>query len=117
MTRARTHRKTRFLPLSGKSAVALPRPGPEQYLAWLDDALAPLSSEDEQAAALADMAWTASVGRSQFPHRAGLIFDTLESLQNGLQTVAAMDANPDTPTPRRPPTRRTVPLPPIRRHP
>ena len=95
---ARTHRKTRFLPLSGNSQVAL-RDQARQYLAWLDDALAPLSSEDERAAALADMAWTASVGRSQFPHRAGLIFDTLESLQNGLRTVAAMDANPDAPPP------------------
>ena len=95
---ARGERKTRFLPLSGKSEVAL-RDLAGQYLAWLDDTLAPLASEDEQAAALADVAWTASVGRSHFPHRAGLVFDSLESLRNGLQTVAAMDANPDAPPP------------------
>ena len=95
---ARGEGKARFLPLSGKSEVAL-RDLAGQYLAWLDDALASLSSEDEQAAALADVAWTASVGRSHFPHRAGLVFDSIESLRDGLQTVAAMDANPDTPPP------------------
>ena len=78
-------RATRFLPLSGKSDTAL-RESAGHYLAWLDErAGAPL---------LADMAWTAAVGRSHFNLRAGLVFHDESSLRAGLTAVAEGDEQP-----------------------
>ena len=34
------------------------------------------------------LAWTAGVGRSHFPHRAGIVFSNVESLREGLAVVA-----------------------------
>ncbi|MYB56380.1 MAG: SDR family NAD(P)-dependent oxidoreductase [Gemmatimonadetes bacterium] len=74
-------RQTRLLPLSGKSDEAL-RDLTERYLSWLDE----LASEDVDL--LADMAWTAGVGRSHFDHRAGIVFQDVESLREKLQALA-----------------------------
>ena len=90
-----TERKTRFLPLSGRSEDAL-RDLAKRYLSWLDE----LSPDGTTAATFADMAWTAGVGRSHFAHRAGAPFKDLESLQDGLRALAEMDAQDDTPEPR-----------------
>ena len=77
-------RKTRFLPLSGKSDDAL-RELAGRYLSWLDEHAR--SSEDDADPLLADMAWTAGVGRSHFSHRAGVVFHDVESLRDGLRKL------------------------------
>ncbi len=84
-------RRTRFLPLSGKSDNAL-RDLAERYLSRLNNA-----PEDE--ASLADMAWTAGVGRSHFPHRAGVLFSDLSSLRDGLSALAETGVGPAPQTP------------------
>ena len=58
-------RKTRFLPLSGKTGGALADLA-GQYISWLD--------ERGEAPGLDDMAWTAGLGRSHFDRRAGVVF-------------------------------------------
>ncbi|MDE3261019.1 MAG: SDR family NAD(P)-dependent oxidoreductase, partial [Acidobacteriota bacterium] len=68
-------RQHRLLPLSGKSEDAL-RELADRYRATL--------SEDIP---LADMAWTAGVGRSHFHYRAGLAFQNRASLQEQLEAV------------------------------
>ena len=81
-------RPTRLLPLSGKTEKALVDMA-TSYQAWLDERAAELgSSEPDRAGLLADMAWTASVGRSQFPHRAGVVFRDSESLREQLADIA-----------------------------
>ena len=63
-------RTSRVLPISGKSDQAL-RELAERYLAWLDTHGHDLRAERASAdSLLSDMAWTASVGRDHFPHRA-----------------------------------------------
>ena len=85
-------RATRLLPLSGKSDQAL-RELAGRYLAWLDERTGELSAADSAAnALLSDMAWTASVGRSHFSHRAGVTFHDLASLRARLQAVADVTA-------------------------
>ncbi|MYF24779.1 MAG: SDR family NAD(P)-dependent oxidoreductase [Nitrospira sp. SB0678_bin_10] len=81
-------RKTRFLPLSGKSERAL-RELAERYVSWLDERAGDLSSEGAASAPLlADMAWTASEGRSHFEHRAGVVFHDAGSLRERLSALA-----------------------------
>ena len=46
------------------------------------------SGESETAAALADMAWTAGVGRSHLSHRAGLVFGDVAELRRTLTDLA-----------------------------
>ena len=82
-------RETRFLPLSGRSDQAL-RDLAGRYLSWLDECAGELSSQ----AVLADMAWTAGVGRSHFAHRAGVVFGDVESLRDGLSALAASGVGP-----------------------
>ncbi|MCY4487972.1 MAG: SDR family NAD(P)-dependent oxidoreductase [Deltaproteobacteria bacterium] len=85
-------RSVRVLPLSGKSPGAL-RELARRYLSWLDDRAGEFSSDDGATArVLADMAWTAGVGRSHFDHRAGLVFHDVESLRRELKGVADADA-------------------------
>ena len=88
-----TERTVRLLPLSGKSDGAL-RDLAEQYLSWLDERVEALSPE---APPLADMAWLASVGRSHFDHRAGVVFRDAQSLRAGLTKLAETDAASDKP--------------------
>ncbi len=77
-------RRTRLMPLSGKSDAAL-RDLARRYLSWLDE----LSAEDSAGSPLlADMAWTAGVGRSHFSHRAGLVFDSSGTLRRQLESLA-----------------------------
>ena len=83
-------RGTRLLPLSGRSPAAL-RALAARYLAWLDE------REEEPGTAnagplLADMAWTAGVGRSHFAHRAAIVFRDVGELRDRLQALAAADA-------------------------
>ncbi len=82
-------RAARVLPLSAKSPPALGQLA-GRYLAWLDQCHANGSAEDAASASvLADMAWTAGIGRSHFAHRAGVVFRDRASLRDGLRLVAA----------------------------
>ncbi len=87
-------RETRFLPLSGRSDQAL-RDLAGRYLSWLDERAGELSSQT----VLADMAWTAGVGRSHFAHRAGVVFGDVESLREGLSAIVEAGAGPAPPAP------------------
>ncbi len=91
-----TERAVRFLPLSGKTDGAL-RDLAKQYLSWLDERVAESSPE---APALADMAWTAGVGRSHFDHRAAVVFRDVQSLRKGLTKLTEADGAADKPEPR-----------------
>jgi acyl transferase domain-containing protein/SAM-dependent methyltransferase len=84
-------RRTRLLPLSGKSSAAR-RALAEGYLLWLGERADELADSGVRQALLADMAWTAGVGRSHLPHRAAVVFHDLESLRAGLQALADADA-------------------------
>ena len=87
-------RAARLLPLSGKTHAAL-RELAGRYLSWLGERGVDLASANSAAdALLSDMAWTAGIGRSQLPHRAGIVFKDAESLRNGLQAVADGDRDP-----------------------
>ena len=79
---ATERRVTRLLPLSGKTDEAL-REMASRYLEWVDATPGP-----DVEGALADMAWTASVGRAQFTHRAGVTFEDVESLRSALKETA-----------------------------
>ena len=87
-------RRTRMLPLSGKSDDAL-RESARRYLSWLDECAGALSSEGAAAEPLlSDMAWTAAVGRSHFAHRAGVVFEDAASLREGLRAIEESDGLP-----------------------
>ncbi len=83
-------RSTRFLPLSGKSDGAL-KDLASQYLTWLDERDNGSSPEESTSPltpqALADAAWMASVGRSHFDYRAGVVFSDAASMRDGLARV------------------------------
>ncbi len=80
-------RRTRFLPLSGKSEGAV-RELAGRYLSWLDERTEQLSPGAAWDAALADMSWTAGTGRSHFDYRAGVVFHDAESLRERLSGLA-----------------------------
>ncbi|MDE2875260.1 MAG: SDR family NAD(P)-dependent oxidoreductase [Gemmatimonadota bacterium] len=81
-------RDTRILPLSAKSPDAL-RELANRYLDWLDERESvPSANGGALESLLADMAWTAGVGRSHFAHRAGIRFQDAESLRKGLRATA-----------------------------
>ena len=87
-------RTSRLLSLSGKTDQAL-RDLAGRYLTWLDQKAEALATSDGAAdQLLADVAWTASVGRSHFPVRAGLTFRDDESLRDGLRALAAATEEP-----------------------
>ncbi len=79
-------RTARLLTLSGKSDEAL-RELANQYLVWLDQHIDQLENDSAAASLVADMAWTAGVGRRHFSHRAGLVFHDVVSLRNQLNTL------------------------------
>ena len=82
-------RELRILPLSGKSSGAL-RDLAGRHLEWLDGrAAGRVADEPAEGVPLADLAWTAGVGRSHFAFRAGLAFRDAESLRKGLQALAS----------------------------
>ena len=80
-----TPRAARLLPLSGKTAEALQELA-DRYLCWLDLHAGALTTDDDSTMAptLADMAWTAGVGRNHFAHRAAIAFHDVASLRDGL---------------------------------
>ena len=87
-------RAVRFLPLSGKSDGAL-RTLAGRYLSWLDECNgAAVKNGSTVDRSLADMAWTAGVGRSHFAHRAGVVFHDAASLQAGLSAQADRSNGP-----------------------
>ena len=92
-------RTTRLLPLSAKSGRSL-RDLAARYLSWLDGHAGGPSSRDaagekEPAPWLADMAWTAGVGRSHFGMRAGLPFSDEGELRSKLRALVAAERAPD----------------------
>ncbi len=93
-----TEREARLLPLSGKSEGAV-RDLAKRYLSWLDERADVMSSKPEAAPTLADMAWTAGIGRSHFAHRAGLPFRDMPSLQDALRTLTEAGVDADAPPP------------------
>ena len=87
-------RATRVLPLSGKSDGAL-RALAGRYLSWVDERNgAAANGRFAAESLLADMAWTAGVGRSHFAHRAGVVFHDAASLGAGLRSVAEAENGP-----------------------
>ncbi len=87
-------RVTRILPLSGRSGEAL-RELAERYLDWVDERVGKSSAGNGAGdSLLADMAWTAGVGRSHFDHRAGVLFRDAASLREGLRKIAGADGRP-----------------------
>ena len=80
-------RGSRLLPLSGKSPDAL-RELAEAYLAWLEDPTTSLHMGEAGRPLLADMAWTAGVGRSHFPCRSGIVFQDAAELRTKLKELA-----------------------------
>ena len=81
-------RTNRLLPLSGKNPAAL-RELAGSYLPWLDRCLATGSNAESEEEFLADMAWTASVGRSHFNCRTGVLFRDIATLREGLAELAS----------------------------
>ena len=90
-------REARLLPLSGRSQGAL-RDLAVQYRSWLELGTEHAFSPDWRAGgdtgarsepSMADIAWNASVGRSHFHHRAGLVFSSMEDLQKRLNRLIA----------------------------
>ena len=87
----------RVLPLSGKTGDAL-RELAQRYLSWLDEHSEESPSDGDAAATLlADMAWTAGVGRSHFTYRKSIVFNDPVSLREGLEALAQTDAAALTP--------------------
>ena len=87
-------RVTRVLPLSGRSEEAL-RELAERYLVRVDEGAGKTSAgSGADDPLLADMAWTAGMGRSHFEHRAGVLFRDVASLREGLRRVAEGDERP-----------------------
>ncbi len=87
-------RTARLLPLSGKSDEALSELA-ARYLSWLDEGPNGISAQGEELdPRLSDMAWTASVGRSHFGHRAGVVFRDAQSLREGLSKLCKTDERP-----------------------
>ncbi len=72
-------RPARFLPLSGKSEAAV-KEAAQAYLDWLD--------EHGQEPGFSDLAWSASVTRSHFDFRDGVVFRDSGALREGLATIA-----------------------------
>ena len=87
-------RVTRVLPLSGKSNEALRDLG-TVYLDWVNEKVEERSADHGAIdSLLADMSWTAGIGRSHFDYRAGVVFRDTSSLIAGLQRVVESDERP-----------------------
>jgi acyl transferase domain-containing protein/NADPH:quinone reductase-like Zn-dependent oxidoreductase len=83
-------RPARLLPLSGKSGAAL-RDLAQTYLDWL--------GEHSEESGLADLAWSASVARTHFDFRDGVVFRDGGTLREGLAAIA--DSAEAVPPPKR----------------
>ena len=94
-------RPKRLLPLSAKSDQAL-RDLAERYLEWVGEQGSPAASNGAVGGPeLADIAWTASEGRSHLDFRAGAVFHDAASLGERLRTIAQSPIEPQPETPRR----------------
>ncbi len=83
--------ENRLLPLSGKTGEAL-RDLAQRYLSWLDERAGETPSDSSVSRELlADMAWTAGVGRAHFAYRKGIVFNDAASLREGLDALAQAD--------------------------
>ena len=81
-------RTTRVLPLAAKSPAALADLA-GSYLSWIGESGAELDRDGAgPSSLLADLAWSAGVGRSHFDFRVGVVFRDSESLVSGLSAVA-----------------------------
>ena len=87
-------RGLRLLPLSGKSGGAL-RKLAGRYASWFDERTGELTSSAAEEAMLADMAWTAGLGRSHFDYRAAVVFHDAPSLRTGLKAIAEGNESPE----------------------
>ena len=76
-------REVRMLPLSGRSAAAVGALA-GRYRDWLAG-----RDEDDSPDRLADLAWTAGVGRHHFAYRTGLAFISADELRASLDEVAS----------------------------
>ena len=84
-------RTRRVLPLSGKSSQAVVDLA-RRYATRLEDQDADRGIRDEPTMErLADVAWSASVGRTSFPFRAALAFHDAETLRTQLKSLSAGD--------------------------
>ena len=91
----REGRPARILPLAGKSDAAL-KGMAKSYLAWLDEQTSPAFAEGAATdRELSDMVWSASVARSHYDFRKGVVFRDALSLRQGLRAVA--DASDEAP--------------------
>ena len=86
-------RSARLLPLSAKTVQAVGDLA-DRYLVWLDEQAQAGLQGPAAGEWLADMAWTAGVGRSHFPHRAAVVFSDHASLRESLEAVAGGDDQP-----------------------
>ena len=93
-------RESRVLPISGKSNEALLGLA-GRYLDWLDEPAAEPGDAGAAQSMLADMAWTAGVGRSHFTHRKGIVFGDVPSLREELRALADSGAANDAHAPSR----------------
>ena len=82
----RAARSVRLLPLSGKSPEAL-RELAGRYLSWLDGRASERPDGPSMTSLLADMAWTAAIGRNHFDHRSGLVFRDVPDLRADLKAL------------------------------
>ena len=81
-------RQVRLLPLSAKSESALHALA-KRYLVLIDQYTHNVRGDGtEEKSWFPDLVWTASIGRTHFPYRAGIPFDSLVSLRTGLKKLA-----------------------------
>ena len=90
-------RRARLLPLSGRSDGALQELA-RRYISWLDDI--PGLTKEDLAEVLGDMAWTAFAGRSHFEYRAGVAFEDVRTLREGLSNVVGREGRAEGEDPR-----------------
>ena len=87
-------RRSRLLPLSAKSPAALGELA-ARYLNWLAERKDGFSSDGAAPdPLLSDMAWTASMSRSHFDVREGVVFRDAESLRSRLEELAQGEERP-----------------------
>ena len=93
-------RTARLLPLSAKSPEALGQSA-AAYLTWINSHRDDSSHQFELShSRLSDMAWSAGIGRSHFPLRRGIVFESAAQLQDQLEELR--DTPPDLRTPSTP---------------
>lgn len=78
----------RMLPLSGKNSASVAQMA-RKYISWLDEFAPDQEDGDTLGAFLADVAWTASIGRDHFGYRQGIVFSDLHTLLDELQHVVS----------------------------